>query len=128
MSSILLIILALAGALVPNTSNEFTVQVDEKTMIFERQPDKIWFAKKLKKNGKESESKEFKIDGLNVAMKLKGEFRDVDVSRFLGISNFEELKTLSEVKLGNETVSILKERNGFSLIPTKGPEFKVSWK
>jgi hypothetical protein len=128
MSSFLVIILALAGALVPGSANEFTLDMGGKTMVFERQPDKIWAAKKIYPNGKVKDAGKFKIDGLNVGMEHKGEFRNSDLSKFFGVNTVEELKKLSKLSLGKDTMLILKQEKGFSLKPENGPEFKVSWK
>ena len=128
MSSLFVIILALAGALVPGSANEFTLDMGGTTKVFERQPDKIWVAKRVYPNGKVKEAGKFKIDGLNVGMEHKGEFRNSDLSEFFGVNSVEELRKLSRLSLGKDTMLILKQENGFSLKPTNGPECKVSWK
>lgn len=130
MDVVIVIIIALAGALAPDSAKEFTIDMRGEYMVFEKQAENIWLSKMASADGEieKAINLKFTIDGLNIGLGQNGVLRTHDVSKFLGVDSIEELKILSKFKLGNSTAQIQRQKKGFVLKLGKRPEFKISWK
>lgn len=128
MSQMLLIVFFIAAHLVPVNVSEFTVSFeDDENITFTRQSADSWKIKEDSKN----QLGVISIKGTSITVGPKDQQSTIDISQILSVSTNTNWKTVSEVKMGEQSLHVQRNKAGAVISTPSGKEttqsFKVKW-
>ncbi len=125
MSVFTIIALMLASVFVPESAEQFTIEMGpNKKMVFEVRAKNDWV---LKGSTDSKQQLNVKIKDLNVNLGINGKSQVIDTSKILGVSKVSDLKLLSEIVVGGDKLTFTSKKNEILINTPKAGLIKVYW-
>jgi len=125
MSVFTIIALMLASVFVPESAEQFTIEMGpNKKMVFEVRAKNDWV---LKGSTDSKQQLNVKIKDLNVNLGINGKSQVIDTAKILGISKVSDLKLLSEIVVGGDKLTFTSKKNEILINTPKAGLIKVYW-
>ena len=125
MSVFTIIALMLASVFVPESAEQFTIEMGpNKKMVFEVRAKNDWV---LKGSTDSKQQLNVKIKDLNINLGINGKSQVIDTSKILGVSKVSDLKLLSEIVVGGDKLTFTSKKNEILINTPKAGLIKVYW-
>ena len=125
MSVFTIIALMLASVFVPESAEQFTIEMGpNKKMVFEVRAKNDWV---LKGSTDSKQQLNVKIKDLNINLGINGKSQVIDTAKILGISKVSDLKLLSEIVVGGDKLTFTSKKNEILINTPKAGLIKVYW-
>ena len=126
MSVFTIIALMLASVFVPESAEQFTIEMGpNKKIVFEVRAKNDWV---LKGSTDSKQQLNVKIQDLNVNLGINGKSQVIDTAKILGISKVSDLKLLSEIVVGGDKLTFTSKKNEILINTPKAGLIKVYWR